>query len=55
MKGEKEGAFSFTAPEEEGDYQFRLFADWPEGGFEVIATSNVVRVSADAPAQTKME
>ena len=55
LKGRTEGEFSFTAPQKEGNYEFRLFADWPEGGFEVIATSNVVRVSADAPAQRKME
>ncbi|NQS89044.1 tetratricopeptide repeat protein, partial [Patescibacteria group bacterium] len=44
LKEKTSGELTFTAPEKEGDYEFRLFANWPEGGYEAITTSNVVRV-----------
>lgn len=44
LEGKTEGELSFTAPEKEGDYEFRLFADWPEGGYEAIAISDLIRV-----------
>ena len=49
LGGEREGKLWFRAPEKEGNYEFRLFADWPAGGYEVLATSNVVRVGGTAP------
>lgn len=44
LEGKTEGELSFTAPEKEGDYEFRLFANWPEGGYEAIAISDLIRV-----------
>jgi len=44
LGGKREGQLSFTAPEKEGDYEFRLFADWPAGGYEVLARSNAITV-----------
>jgi len=44
LKGEKEGELIFTAPDEEGRYEFRMFANWPEGGYKPIATSNIITV-----------
>ena len=51
LGGKREGQLSFRAPKKEGDYEFRLFADWPAGGYEVLATSNVVRVGGGAPVE----
>jgi len=51
LGGKRDGEFSFSAPDEGGEWQFRLFADWPVGGYEVIATSNVIRVGGDAPVE----
>jgi len=51
LGGKREGQLSFMAPEREGDYEFRLFADWPAGGYEVLARSNVVRVGGGAPVE----
>jgi len=49
LGGNRRGELSFRAPEKEGDYEFRLFADWPAGGHDVLSTSNVVRVGRDVP------
>jgi WD40 repeat protein len=43
LYGKVSGELSFIAPEEEGLYQFRLFADWPN--YDAIAISNSIRVS----------
>jgi len=51
LGGKREGQLSFMVPEREGDYEFRLFADWPAGGYEVLARSNVVRVGGGAPVE----
>lgn len=44
LEGKTEGELSFTAPHDEGDYEFRLFANWPEGGYQVIAASEVISI-----------
>jgi len=49
LSGETSGELTFTAPQKEGDYEFSLFASRPEGGYEAIATSNVIRVGGSAP------
>ncbi|RCV62732.1 glucanases superfamily protein [Methanophagales archaeon] len=41
LEGEKSGTLSFTAPDEPGDYDFRLFED---DGYTDIARSNIVTV-----------
>ncbi|MEA2000175.1 MAG: LamG-like jellyroll fold domain-containing protein [Euryarchaeota archaeon] len=49
LAGEKSGTLSFTAPDEQGDYEFRLFED---DGYTDIARSNVVRVQAGTTVPT---
>ena len=44
LGGNTSGELTFTAPSEEGMYHFRMFADWPAGGYNEIAVSNPVRV-----------
>ena len=44
LGGKREGQLSSRAPKKEGDYEFRLFADWPAGGYEVLARSNAITV-----------
>ena len=55
LEGRTEGELSFTAPEKEGNYEFRLLANWPEGGYEAIATSKVVRVGVGASPERRIE
>nr|QNO55502.1 hypothetical protein BHOFGHMF_00019 [Methanosarcinales archaeon ANME-1 ERB7] len=43
LAGEKKRTLSFTAPDEPGEYEFRLFED---DGYTDIARSNVVTVQA---------
>ena len=46
LRGEKNGTLAFTAPEEEGSYEFRMFENWAGGGgFSEIARSNMVQVA----------
>ncbi len=49
LAGKKGGTLSFTAPDEPGDYEFRLFED---DGYTDIARSNVVRVQAGTTVPT---
>ena len=44
LRGKINGQLTFTAPEKEGNYEFRLFVNWPKGDYKAIAVSNVVRV-----------
>ena len=45
LRGEKSGTLTFTAPEEDGEYEFRMFENWAGGGgFSEIARSNMVYV-----------
>jgi hypothetical protein len=45
VKGAKSGSLTFTAPNEEGDYEFRLFLNWPDGKYEDVARSRVITVT----------
>jgi len=47
LEGKIEGELFFTAPENEGEYEFRLFADWPTGGYEILTQSNKVKIVAE--------
>jgi len=55
LGGKREGQLSFGAPKKEGDYEFRLFADWPAGGYKVVATSKVMKVGGSAPSERRKE
>jgi WD40 repeat protein len=47
LNGATDGKLTFTAPPSEGFYHFRLFPNWPSGGYDEIAMSNIVSVSID--------
>jgi hypothetical protein len=48
LNGEKSGTLTFTAPNEVGSYEFRMFENWAGGGgYNDIAKSNVVRVQVE--------
>jgi len=48
LNGERSGTLTFTAPNEVGIYEFRMFENWAGGGgYNDIATSNVVRVQLE--------
>ena len=49
LAGEKSGTLIFTAPDEPGDYEFRLFED---DGYTDITRSNVVRVQEGTSVST---
>ena len=44
LEGKTSGELNFTAPQKEGDYEFHLFANWPEGEYNAITISNVIRI-----------
>lgn len=46
LHGQTSGTLSFVAPSEPGLYDFRLFENWPDGGYTDLARSNVVLVSS---------
>lgn len=49
LEGETKGTLTFTTPEEEGDYEFRVFSNWAGGGgYSDIARSNWVSVDVSA-------
>lgn len=46
LRGETSGTLAFTAPGEDGEYEFRMFENWAGGGgFSEIARSNMVQVA----------
>lgn len=46
LNGETSGTLTFTAPREDGEYEFRMFENWAGGGgFSEIARSNMVYVA----------
>ncbi|HNR57390.1 MAG TPA: hypothetical protein PLJ69_10075 [Methanothrix sp.] len=48
LNGNKSGTLTFTAPNEVGSYEFRMFENWAGGGgYSDIAKSNVVRVQLE--------
>jgi len=44
LEGKTSGELNFTAPQKEGDYEFHLFANWPEGEYNAITISNAIRI-----------
>ena len=52
LDGATEGSITFLAPAVLGLYEFRMFADWPEGGYVDIATSGTVEVIPASPTAT---
>ena len=51
LEGATEGSMTLTAPAVGGVYEFRMFADWPAGGYVDIATSGAIEV-IPAPTAT---
>ena len=47
LKGQESGTLSFTAPSEEGKYEFRLFLNWPDGQYEDVARSQIIKVTKE--------
>ena len=52
LGGKINGELTFTAPPKEGNYELRLLANWPKGKYEAIATSNIVKISMETPAES---
>jgi len=50
LEGKISGNLTFTAPQKEGDYEFRLFANWPEGEYNAITISNAIRIGVNISA-----
>lgn len=44
------GTATFQAPEEPGEYEARLFLDWPSGGYRPVAVSAPIGVLQPSPA-----
>ncbi|OGW36819.1 MAG: hypothetical protein A2Y97_06105 [Nitrospirae bacterium RBG_13_39_12] len=44
LNSQSKGVLVFTAPGETGEYEFRLFLNWPQGGYTDVARSKVVKV-----------
>ncbi len=51
LEGAMEGSITLVAPSAAGEYEFRMFADWPEGGYVDIATTGSIKV-IPAPTAT---
>ena len=51
LDGATEGSLTLVAPAVAGAYEFRMFADWPDGGYVDIATSRAIKV-IPAPTPT---
>ena|GEM_PF-2245129 len=45
LQKQKSGTLTFTAPTAPGEYDFRLFENWPDGGYNDLARSNTVRIA----------
>lgn len=54
LGGNTSGELIFTAPSEEGLYHFRMFADWPAGGYNEIAISNNVQIAESLAANASL-
>jgi len=39
------GTLTFKTPSHAGDYEFRLFLDWPAGGYDDVARSAAIHVA----------
>ena len=51
LEGVADGSMTLIAPAAAGAYEFRMFADWPAGGYVDIATSGAIEV-IPAPTAT---
>ena len=53
LRGKKSGTLTFTAPQEVGEYEFRMFENFGGGGgYNDIARSNIVSVGPMGPQST---
>lgn len=50
LKAQAGGTLPFKAPQQPGIYEFRLFLNWPAGGYKDVARSPRIRVGAAAEA-----
>lgn len=44
LKGQSGGTLTFTVPNEPGGYEFRMFLNWPSGGYKDVARSQVISI-----------
>lgn len=52
LKAQTGGTLQFKAPQQPGAYEFRLFLNWPAGGYKDVARSPRIRVGAAGDAAT---
>lgn len=45
LNKQQSGTLTFIAPSTPGEYEFRLFGNWPEGGYNDLARSNIIMVT----------
>ena len=50
LKGSASGNLQFKAPSVPGSYEFRLFLNWPTGGYTDVVRSPAIQVAAKAAA-----
>ena len=49
LQGKPSGSLKFSAPQQPGDYEFRLFLNWPDGGYADVARSVRFTVGTSPP------
>jgi hypothetical protein len=55
LKGHGSGVLTYTAPNEPGEYEFRLFLNWPAGGYNDVAKSHTIRILPKGQAKKDRE
>jgi hypothetical protein len=50
LQRQANGELHFTAPQQAGNYEFRLFLNWPDGGYETVARSQPFTVGQNGSA-----
>lgn len=45
LREQKSGTLTFTAPTAPGEYEFRMFENFPDGGYNDLARSNTIQVA----------
>jgi|GEM_PF-1090971 len=53
LKGQSSGTLTFTVPNEPGEYEFRLFLNWPHGGYKDAARSRSIKVVSKSTPSDK--
>lgn len=53
LKGQSSGTLTFTVPNEPGEYEFRLFLNWPHGGYKDAAMSRSIKVMSKGTPSDK--